>query len=322
MSSDQTNNHADSIVTVTLNPAIDQTLAVPGFAAGKVNRVTRAESHPAGKGVNVAVVLADLGAPATATGFLGDANAGGFEAVFRAKRIEDQFVRLPGETRVGVKVVDDDTGETTDINFPGLTPTEAALGELHRRVARLATPGRWFVLCGSVPAGVAADVYATLADAVRGGGGHVALDTSGEPLRAALARGPAVAKPNAAELAELAGQPLDTPADVVAAARDLLLSRGVRLAVVSMGGDGAVFVEAGRALLARPPRVRVRSTVGAGDAMVAGLVFGRHRGMPLEECARLSTALGAHAVTRVGAGLESPAAHEAYYPEIKIERLE
>ena len=94
------------IVTVTLNPAIDQTLTIPGFAAGQVNRVAQSDSHPGGKGVNVAVVLADLGAAVAATGLLGDRNAEGFERLFREKGIADHFVRIPGETRVGIKIVD------------------------------------------------------------------------------------------------------------------------------------------------------------------------------------------------------------------------
>jgi fructose-1-phosphate kinase PfkB-like protein len=166
-----------------------------------------------------------------------------------------------------------------------------------------------------------ADIYARLIDLIRGRGGRVVLDTSGAPLREALRYGPDAAKPNVAELAELAGRSLDLPADVVEAARLLLLGQGVRLAVVSMGRDGAVFVDRHRALIARPPRVSVRSTVGAGDAMVAGIVFALDRGLPLEQCAGLATALGAHAVTRVGAGLDAPGAHEAYLPDITIEPL-
>jgi 1-phosphofructokinase len=309
------------IITVTLNPAIDQTLTIPGFAAGQVNRVASAESHPAGKGVNVAVVLADLGADTAATGLLGDRNADGFERLLRDKGIADHFVRVPGETRIGIKIVEPGSGQTTDVNFPGLTPSPQAVEDLCRRVEALAGPDRWFVLCGSVPVGLQPGIYARLIDLIRARGGRVVLDTSGVPLREALRRGPDAAKPNVAELAEHAGRSHDQPQDVADAARSLLLGQGVRLAVVSMGGDGAVFVDPDRALVARPPRVSVRSTVGAGDAMVAGIVFALDRGLPLEQCAGLASALGAHAVTRVRAGLDAPGAHEAYLPDITIEPL-
>jgi len=311
----------EPIVTVTLNPAIDQTLSIPGFAAGKVNRVAKQESHAAGKGVNVAVVLADLGVQVIVTGWLGDQNQELFKHLFASKRIDDRFIRVFGETRVGIKISDDKTGDTTDINFPGLTPSNDDLELLLNRIETLAKPNRWFALCGSVPAGVSEDIYAKLIDRIAAGGGNVVLDTSGKPLHAAIARGPAVAKPNVAELSELAGTALNTAADVVNAARAHLLDHGVKLAVVSMGGDGAIFVNREQALLAKPPKVTVKSTVGAGDAMVAGLIYAQQEGLSLEETARVSTALGTHAVMKVGAGLESPAAHEQFMKGVTVQSV-
>lgn len=307
-----------SIVTVTLNPAIDQTLNVPGFAAGRVNRVTSAESHPAGKGVNVAVMLADLGERPVVTGFLGHDNAAIFEHLFASKQIHDAFVRIPGETRTGIKIVDHQSGDTTDINFPGLTPTADAIDALRRRVADLANADRWFVFCGSVPAGVDNEIYATLIDLARRNGARVALDTSGPALDHALAHGPDIVKPNIVELAELAGTSLDSHGDVVRVARKLLLDRGVKLAVVSMGGEGAIFIDRERAILAVPPKVTVKSTVGAGDAMVAGLVHAQVHGHSLEHAARIATALGTQAVTRIGAGIGDRTEYERLVQTVLI----
>lgn len=305
-------------VTVTLNPAIDQTLSIPGFAAGRVNRVAESRTHAGGKGVNVACVLADLGAAVTVTGFLGAGNAEPFEAAFARKGIVDRFVRIPGGTRLGIKIVDDVTGQTTDINFPGLTPRTEDLARLFERIDALAGPDRWLVLSGSVPAGVADGVYTEMIDLIHGRGGRVLLDTSGRPLREALASGPEVMKPNIEELGELVGQALDTPADVRAAAESLL-ARGVRLVVVSMGGDGALLMNRERSLLARPPRVPVRSTVGAGDAMVAGIVYGMIHGLPLEDLARMATAGGAYAVTRIGPGIEDRSVYRNLIEQVEIE---
>lgn len=295
------------VVTVTLNPAIDQTLSIPGFAAGQVNRVAGSRSHAGGKGVNVACFLADLGVEVIATGFLGADNAGLFVETFAQKNITDHFVRIPGSTRVGIKIVDDWTRETTDINFPGLKPERKDIDELFETIASLAAPGRWFVLSGSVPAGAPQSIYAGMIQLIHEKGGRVVLDTSGRPLRAALAVGPEVVKPNVDELSELMAQKLDSPAAVRTAAESLL-ERGIGRVVVSMGGDGAVFVERGRALLTRPPRVMVRSTVGAGDAMVAGIVYAMLQDSPLMDLARVATASGAYAVTRVGPGIEDRAA--------------
>ena len=308
------------VVTVTLNPAIDQTLSIPGFAAGRVNRVAESRSHAGGKGVNVACVLADLGLGVVATGFLGSANPEIFEQTFRRKGIIDLFIRIEGATRTGIKIVDPSSRETTDINFPGLTPKPSDIAELFDCIAALAEPDRWFVLSGSVPAEVPENVYASLIDSIHRKGGHVLLDTSGQPLRQALESRPDVMKPNADELSDLVGRSLDTPAAVCAAGASLL-DRGVQRVVVSMGGEGAVFMERGCALLATPPRVTIRSTVGAGDAMVAGIVAAMIQGLPLEETARRATAHGAYAVTRVGAGIESQAELRELIDKVEIERL-
>lgn len=310
-------------VTVTLNPAIDQTLSIPGFAAGRVNRVAASRSDAGGKGVNVACVLADLGLDVVATGFLGSDNTLLFETLFEQKRIADRFVRIPGCTRVGLKIVDnqivdDETRQTTDINFPGLTPTAEAIAELLDQIASLVVPGGWFVLSGSLPAGAPDSLYATLIDSIHDQGGGVVLDTSGRALFEALASAPEVMKPNVDELSELAGRALDTPAAVRAAAESLL-DRGVERVVVSMGAEGALFVDRDKALLARPPRVTVRSTVGAGDAMVAGIVYAMSHDLPLEDVARTATASGAYAVTRIGAGIEDQAEHRRLAEQVEIE---
>lgn len=312
---------APAVVTVTLNPAIDQTLKIPGFAAGKVNRVAQTRFHAGGKGVNVACFLADLGIEVVATGFLGASNPELFEETFRRKGIVDRFLRLDGATRTGIKIVDPETRQTTDINFSGLTPKQEEIDQLLEQVSGLAEPDRFFVLSGSVPPGVPDDIYATMIDAIHGQGGRVVLDTSGRPLRHAVRRGPAVVKPNVHELDELAGQTHETP-EAVRISAGLLIEGGVRRVVVSMGGDGALFVDPGRALLARPPRVEVRSTVGAGDAMVAGIVAAMIQDLPLEEVARRAIASGAYAVTRVGAGIEDLDAWRELTGQVEIEPLE
>ncbi|MDB5326353.1 MAG: 1-phosphofructokinase [Phycisphaerales bacterium] len=313
-------NTALPIITVTLNPAIDLTLSIPGFAAGKVNRVADVQTHAAGKGVNVATMLADLGATVTVTGLLGSRNAEPFQLLFAQKRIDDQFVRVPGETRTGFKISDDASGQTTDINFPGLKVPAAAIDELTTRLATMVRPGSWVVLAGSVPPDVSGDIYGRLIEVIRAKGGRVALDTSGAPLKAALAFSPDLAKPNVAELAELVGRELPTPADIVAAAREVMTDRGVSLAAISMGEDGAIFITAEQAVRTFAPAVAVKSTVGAGDAMVAGLVFAMANGLPLDEAARLSTALGTYAVTRIASGLEA-GGHKPYLQQVRVETI-
>jgi 1-phosphofructokinase len=307
------------VITVTLNPAIDQTVHIPGFRAGEVNRVTASRLDAGGKGINVASFLADLGVPVLATGFLGDENIEIFERLFRSKSIEDRFLRLSGSTRVGIKIVDSESHQTTDINFPGLTPNSEEIRQLINMVQSCAEPGCWFVLSGSIPSGLSPEVYPQLIEEIRSRGGRVALDTSGEPLQKAIALAPDVVKPNLAELEELTGRKLGDVHSVRKAAF-LLVGKGVGLVVVSMGAEGAVFVNKETALLARPPKVQVKSSVGAGDAMVSGIVYAQMQQFSLLRTARLATALGAYAVTRFGAGLDLAQVHE-YEEQVQVEVL-
>lgn len=307
---------AYEVLTVTLNPAIDRTVTIENFTAGAVNRVERVVQHPGGKGVNVAATLADAGHRAAATGFLGRENCASFEDLFARKGIGDHFVRIAGETRVGIKIVDPARGQTTDINFPGLAPAPADAEALLRRLEAVEAP--WAVLAGSIPQGVDQTIYRDLVAALRARGRRVALDTSGEPLRLALEAFPQIVKPNIHELEALLGTALPDTAAVVAAARGLLAG-GVELVVVSMGSEGALFVSGDEVVRARPPRVTVQSTVGAGDAMVAGIVAAQLRGLPLADAARLATAFSVDAISRIGAGLSDQAAIAAIMGRVEVE---
>lgn len=311
-------NEQFDVVTVTLNPAIDQTLTVPEFSAGSVNRAVETRSNAGGKGVNVAAVLADYGCRVAATGFLGRENTGPFDSLLLSRGIVNAFVTTPGSTRVGIKIVDPVTSETTDINLPGQAVPCDDMSAFRDRL--LAIDAKWVVLAGSLPPGVPATIYRDLAVELRARGRRVALDTSGEALSLAVEAGVDVVKPNIAELSEILGIKINSASEIVDAARTLI-GRGVRLAVVSLGAEGAWFVTRDDAVHASPSPVDVASTVGAGDAMVAGVVAASLEGLGLDECARLATAFSAEAVTRVGAGLTSRARSEALAADVRLDRL-
>jgi 1-phosphofructokinase len=308
------------IATVTLNPAIDRTVFVPDFKVNKVNRVEWEQADAGGKGVNVASVLADYGLSMAVTGFLGEENALIFERLFAQKKIEDRFVRIAGSTRIGIKIIDEVHQETTDLNFPGQTPTENDVAKLFQIVEELAADCHWFVLAGSIPAGVSANLYRQLVELIKAKGRAVALDTSGPGLQLALPAGPTLIKPNLDELRELTRRSLNRQAAVVEAARNLL-AQGMQTVVISMGARGAIYVEADQVVLAQPPEVPVRSTVGAGDAMVSGTVAGKIQGLPLEECARLATAFSVSAISQVRSGLPSPETIEKFKSQVTIKVL-
>jgi 1-phosphofructokinase family hexose kinase len=251
---------------------------------------------------------------------LGSANAEPFVELFARKGIEDRCVRLPGRTRVNVKIVDAVLDQVTDINFPGLAPAPADLDRLMGAIDALCPDTDWFVLSGSLPAGVPAGIYAGLVSRLKRLGKTVVLDASGEPFAAAVDSGPAIVKPNIDELSELLGRSLGSQEDVLAAARTLV-ERGVGLVAVSMGADGALFVERDAAVLAIPPAIAVKSTVGAGDAMVAGIVAGTLRGLDLAGRARLGTAFSLGTLGEVGPNLPEPTVIDAFAARVQIRPL-
>jgi 1-phosphofructokinase len=308
------------ITTITLNPAIDQTVSIPNFQAGQVNRVTASQSDPGGKGVNVASFLADFGMPVCVSGFLGEENPHLFERLFAQKGITDRFVRIPGSTRTGIKIIDEINRQTTDVNFPGLTPRPQDIEALFRVVDELAEACDWFVLSGSIPAGVPVDIYQRLVVRIKSGGKSVALDTSGEGLAQALSVKPDLVKPNVFELEEVVQRSLNSPELIVQAAV-ALNQQGIQTVVISMGEQGAVYVQSNQVVIAQPPHVAVKSTVGAGDAMIAGTVAGLIQGFSLSECARLATAFSISAITRVGSGLPSQDTIRSYMKQVTIQSL-
>ena len=289
------------ILTLTLNPALDITVSLDALRPGHVNRAQAQQSHAAGKGLNVAQVLADLGHSVTVGGFLGLDNPQPFEALIARRGFADCFVRVAGETRSNLKLVEAD-GRVTDINGQGPQVDETARAELLQRLAQVAPGHDAVVVAGSLPRGVSPEWFRQLLEQLQAQGLKVALDSSGEALRAGLQSAPWLVKPNTEELGEVLGLAVQSAAEQRAAAEQLLAS-GVEHVVVSAGEQGVSWFAAGLALQARPPQVRVASTVGAGDSLVAGMVHG----LLVEQCPqqtlRRATAIAAQAVTQVGFGI-------------------
>jgi 1-phosphofructokinase len=289
--------------SVTLNPAIDETVVLDSLRPGEVHRARGVSFHAGGKGVNVASCLADWGAgEISVTGILGANNPGVFEALFAAKKIRDGFVRVSGETRTNIKLVHD--GDTTDINLPGLAVDAADIARVRDVIFENAVADDLVLVAGSVPSGVSEFFYAELIAALNARAARVVLDTSGAPLNAALqARElPYCIKPNRSELEAFAGRALPADADLIAVARDLN-ARGVALVVVSLGAQGSLYVTGAEVLHARLPVIRAASTVGAGDAMVAGIIAALREAAPLERIARLATAFAAGKLGQAGPNL-------------------
>ncbi|MDB4895824.1 MAG: fructose-phosphate kinase [Firmicutes bacterium] len=287
------------ITAVSLNPAIDRTMTVPGFTAGATNRAASSRTDPGGKGINVARVVKRLGGPVQVLGFLGASNGALHTNHLAGLAIPAQFISVPGDTRVNIKVIEPGSHQLTEINDAGFAVSAAHLATLITQAETLLTGTAVLVLAGSLPAGVPADIYGELIAAANRAGVPAILDADGEALARALPARPALIKPNRAEAERLLGRHLETRADLVQAAQDLLAG-GARTVVISSGGEGAMLASAAGAWWATPPAINPGSTVGAGDSMVAGLALALARGMAPDQALRLATAAGSATASLAG----------------------
>jgi len=290
------------ILTLTLNPALDLTVELARLEPGQVNRSHEMHSHAAGKGVNVAQVLADLGHQLTVSGFLGEDNLQAFETLFAKRGFVDAFIRVPGETRSNIKLAESD-GRITDVNGPGPVVDALAQQALLDRLEQIAPGHDAVVVAGSLPRGVTPEWLAGLITRLKSLGLPVALDSSGDALRAALKAGPWLIKPNTEELADALGcEVVSVKAQAEAASR--LHGQGIEHVVISHGAEGVNWFSVGSALHATPPKVCVASTVGAGDSLLAGMLHGLLSADTPEQTLRTATAIAAMAVTQIGFGID------------------
>jgi tagatose 6-phosphate kinase len=293
-----------TILTVTLNAAIDKRYDVRDVRVGEVQRVTRVQAGAGGKGLNVARGARLCGQDVIATGFVA-----GFSGQFITSQVaelgvREEFVRVPGESRTCINIIDA-SGTSTEFLEPGVTVDATHLASLLARFEELLAEVDVVTLSGSAPAGCPEDVYAPFVAAATRAGRPVILDTSGALLRAGLAAAPTVVKPNREELAALTGTELDDLAAVVTAAR-ALCARGPEWVVVSLGPDGAIAVSAGRAVGVGAPRVVAVNPVGCGDVLVGGLAAGLAAGRSVDEALPFAVTVAAAAAAHPETGCFDP----------------
>ena len=228
------------LLTVTLNPALDLTGHIGQIQVGSVNVVKSGSLHPAGKGINVARVLRDLGADVAVTGILGAGNQQAFRDLFKQCGLTDHFMTVPGDTRINVKMVED-SGDVTDLNFPGVAVAEDELKEFEARLLRQAEQHEYIVVAGSLPRGISAEASRDLIAKLQQKGAKVLFDSSKEALVKGLEAKPFLIKPNEVELAEWAGRPLETEAELRQEA-EKLRAAGITNVVISRGADGVLWL--------------------------------------------------------------------------------
>lgn len=291
------------IVTVTLNPSLDRTIEVDSLARGCVQRVTAARLDPGGKGVNVTRALLANGVPSLAVLPVAGAEGDQLVSLLGAEGVDVAIVPVRGRTRSNIAIAEAD-GAVTKLNEPGASLCADDLEVLAGKVPAVAVPGTWVVLCGSLPPGLADDAYAVLTRRFVAAGLRVAVDTSGPAFRAAVAAGPELVKPNVDELAEAVGRPLDSRSAVVEATRELQ-HLGARTVLVSLSSAGAILVDES-VVVGESPVDEPRSSVGAGDAFLAGFLAGQALGMSPREAFAEALAWGAAAVRLPGTRMPGP----------------
>ncbi|MGF1727701.1 1-phosphofructokinase [Photobacterium nomapromontoriensis] len=290
------------VVTVTLNPALDLTGSLDSLSVGTVNLIKEGSLHPAGKGVNVAKVLAELGADVTVTGLLGADNQAPFCQLFDQLGVTDAFVRVSGASRINVKLVEGN-GRVSDINFPGGEVSEDDLSAFERTLFTLAETHDVFVIAGSLPLGISPQQCADWISILHSKGKHVFFDSSKAALAAGLGASPWLVKPNDEELSDWAGHELSSE-QALREAAEQLATKDIANVVVSLGAKGVMWLNSEGWLRSQPPKVDIVSTVGAGDTLVAGLCWGQLNHWNKQETLSFATALSALAVSQVGVGVK------------------
>jgi 1-phosphofructokinase len=289
------------IVTLTPNPSVDRTVEIDALVRGEVLRATGARVDAGGKGINVSRALAAHGVATRAVLPVGGAVGDQLVALLRPAGIDVVAVRIAGDVRANVSVVEPD-GTVTKLNEPGPQLSQAESLALVTRTCEAATGAGWVVAAGSLPPGADLGLLAGLGAALAASGVPFVVDSSGEPFARALEAGPHLVKPNREELAEVTGLPVTTVGEAVTAARSLL-ARGAKAVLASLGSDGAVLVEGDSAWYGEATVDSPVSAVGAGDATLAGfLAAGGHGPDALRE----ALAWGAAAVQLPGSRMPTP----------------
>lgn len=307
------------ILTVTPNAAIDKTAIVPGFALNRCQTVKQFHSQPGGKGINVARVLKAFGMPVFASGFVGGETGKLIKLGLEREGIRADFGTVLGESRTCLAILDPQRGTVTELNEAGPEVMAQEVTKLTAIIQRYATRATPTVFAGSLPPGVPADAYRKWIDIVQRTGGKAYLDTKGPALVHGLEAHPYMVKPNQAEAEEVLGYHLDTETRIAQALEYFL--RKAHIAVITLGERGAAIGSEGERWRVYAPPVKAVSTVGSGDAFLAGFIVGLQRGLPLKECARLAAATGAANTQAPSAGSLRLEQVDRLQGPIKVEAL-
>lgn len=307
------------ITSICLNPCFDKTVNVESLQMGQVNRIRDARVDLGGKGINVAVVASRLGLDVQCIGIMGENGASDLTAMMDREGLRHHFMSVPGHVRTNMKVYSLDGQGVTELNEPGTPLTSEMIGQFKELAEQATADSDMIVLTGSLPPGCPEGTYRDLMTALNGK--KCILDTEGKELElAAKGAHPFLIKPNLREMEATLGIELRTMRAIRDAAL-LFIRLGVQHSVVSMGAIGAMYISADKTLFAPALRVETKSTVGAGDAMIGGMLLGYEIEKDMAKAFRYGIAAGAASVMTEGTQLIVRSDFEALLDQVKIQEV-
>jgi 1-phosphofructokinase/tagatose 6-phosphate kinase len=312
------------ILTVTLNAAIDRTVAVPNFRLARRHRAVESRTVAGGKGINVARALTLLGRPVIAAGFVGGPTGTRVLEQLREESVLTDFTRIAAETRINLAVIDPTSGDQTEINERGPAVSPEEVKRLFERIGYLSSGAKICVLAGSLPPGAGDDLYARLIADLSRRGVAVVLDAEGEAMLEGVRAGASMVTPNEREAEELVGQEFSDGSDLATGLNELVRLGAVEAAITRPEGCVAAVGEGSerRLLEIHTEALEPVSTVGSGDAFLAGYVAARYEGRSGEDCLAYGVACGAESTQHFGAGTVDRNQVERLLGEVAVHDLE
>jgi len=305
------------IYTLTLNPAIDREMTVSEIGLDRVLRAIAVQTDFGGKGFNVSRALLALGIESIALGFIGGATGDQMVTGLTQLGITTDFIRVQGETRINLSVVDVDHTHYLKVNEPGPPVSNAAVVAMLEKIGSLAKKGDWWILAGSSPPGIQPTFVAEIIHRIQDAGAFTLLDMEGDYLKEGCASNAFLVKPNAIEAGELIGHQISTIHDALDALAKIHVL-GAKQVVISLGKAGAVYSDGLHAWWAEPPSIRERNPIGAGDAMLAGLVWALQKNLGGSDVLRWGVACGAAAASLDGTAVGSLPLVESMASDVRI----
>ncbi len=306
------------ITTVCMNPCYDKTAMVSHLKPGEVNRLRDVRVDIGGKAINVAIVLRRLGVEADCIGCLGEADESSFLQLLQKENVPMSYIRVPGQVRTNLKLLDDEAKSVTEFNEPGPTLTEADLDAFIALLKEKTADSSCVVFSGRLPMGCEQNTYQRCMSALEGK--KCVLDASGKSLLYGIKEKPFFVKPNLPEMEAIMNRELRTLRSLRDAAL-FLMEYGAQNVIISMGKYGAMYTNGQKTLFAPALQVEARSTVGAGDAMIGGVLMGLAKGSSMEESFRFGVAAGAASVMTDGTQLLRPDDFYSLVPKVTVQEV-